>query len=471
MRRYYQLFAAAFTVVILAGSMAHAQDASAGNLDPLSAEVSRLPAPCYPIPLQVIRPAERRLPSGDLDVERELKWRVLYEPGSKMGRAASRVVSPGVSPGQLQTFIERIEAVDDTEKTRVPNVAELQDPRAIPALRRALDRLKTPMKRLFVLQALYACGDWNHPDELIGMIQAKTHDTAAFDLLAMYHPAEATQVSLELLQATDTAQYGLNKGRSHAMVGKAITALERLGYPNLDEIYMAYFEKWPAPLIARKFGDRKTAAAEPLVRKALAAAPDSPFFNNFKSIMSYRYALARLGDGESMKWMLEKASELRAAPDHLIPKLMNSGQLGRNPVSVEWEERTGITAFDKQPFEQMLIKIGTPSTLEAFTRILKSKSPMLLKTMNNSGTFFLTQDDAMVDILEVYFSLNGDYERTTDLTGSKRALALHADNPRAMKLLEEFVPEKAKRDDLLSLAREFGTAGINPHATPFLGWE
>lgn len=459
MTRYYQPFAAVFTVAILAGWTAYAQDVSAGNSDPLSVEVSKLSAPYHPISPKVTRPAERRLPSGDLNVEQELKWRVLYEPGSKMGRAASRVVWPGVAPGQLNKFIERIEAVDDTEGTRVPNVAELQDPRAIPALRRALDRLKTPMKRLFVLQALYACGDWNHPDELITLIQERVHAGAAFDLLALHHPVEATQASLELLEATDRVQYGLNKRRSHAMVGKAITALERLGYPNLDEVYMAYFEKWPAPLIARKFGDRKTVAAEPMVRKALADAPDSPFFNNFKSIMSYRYALAQLGDEDSMNWMLDKATLLKGAPD-----------MG-DPTRNSWEKVNGITSGDVGPFCNLLVKLGTKEALTAYVDLLINEAGNRVQSSISPASLYLIKDETVVDALELYFERHGAREKKMDLTDPKKVLALYPDNPKAMKLLEEFVPEKEKRDDLLSLAREFGAAGLNPNAAPPLGRE
>jgi hypothetical protein len=236
MRLHPQRFASSLIMAILTGGVVHAQEPHIAESDPLAAEVSRLSAPCHPIPLEVIRPLERRLPSGDVDVENELKWRVLYGTNSTAGRAPGRVVSPRVSPRQLEKLIEQIEAVDNTEETRVPDVAELQDPRAVPALRRALDRLKTPMKRLFVLQSLYACGDWNHSDELIGMIRAKTHDTAAFELLATYHPREATQVSLELLDLAGTVQYGLNKRRSEAMVTRAITTLDRLNHPNLDEV-------------------------------------------------------------------------------------------------------------------------------------------------------------------------------------------------------------------------------------------
>jgi hypothetical protein len=205
MRLHPQRFASSLIMAILTAGVVHAQEPHIADSDPLAAEVSRLSAPCHPIPLEVLRPMERRLPSGDVDVEEELKCRVLYGTNSTAGRAAGRVVSPRVAPGQLGKLIKQIEAVDNTEVTRVPDVAELQDPRAVPALRRALDRLKT-------------------------------YDTAAFELLAMCHPREATQVPLELLDLAGTVQYGINKRLSEAMVTRAIMTLDCLNHPNLDEV-------------------------------------------------------------------------------------------------------------------------------------------------------------------------------------------------------------------------------------------
>ncbi len=469
--RHPRRFASSLIMGILAGVVVQTQEAPAANLDPLAAEVSRLAAPCYPIPLEVVRPMERRLPSGDVDVEKELKWRVLYGSDSTAGRAAGRVVSPRVAPEQLEKFIEQIEAVDDTEETRLPDAAELQNPRSVPALRRALDRLKTPMKRLFVLQSLYACGDWNHPDELIGMIRAKTHDTAAFELLAMYHPREATQVSLELLDLAGTVQYGLNKRRSEAMVTSAITTLDRLNHPNLDEVYLAYFKKWPAPMIARKFGDRRTAEAEPLVRKALADAPTSPFFNNFKSIMSYRYALAQMGDRDSMNWMLEKAQELTTAPDYWTAESKSPDRVIRNSASVEWEKRTGITTFHVRPFCDLLVKLNKQGSLTAYIDLLMKEGGNRSQSSISPASLYLVKNEAVVEALEPYFERHGAREKKMGLTEPKKVLALYPNNHKAMKLLEEFVPEKEKRDDLLSLAKEFGVAGLDPNATPLFGRE
>ncbi len=433
---------------------AYDEEALKGS-DPLLSEVAKLPAAYHRIPLEIVRPQETPLPSGDRNVEGELKWRALYEPQTRAGRAASRVVQPIAQLKQLEDFIQQVERVDDTDETRVPNVAELQDPRAIPALRRALARLKTPMKRLFVLQALYACGDWNHPTALIELIQGRVHDTSAFDLLILYHPSEATQVALELLDMADSVQYGLNKRRPHAMVGIAINALERLAHPNVEKIYVDYFKKWPAPLIAIKFGDRNMRETEPLVREALASAESSPHFNNFTSIMAYRYALARMGDPDSTKWMIEKASLLMTAPD--------AGEQNR----LKWERDHAVTAGSLGPFCDLLVKLNTTEAFTVYINLLSKEAGKRIQSSIRPTSLYLINNEAIVDSLSLYFDRQGQIEMNSGLTDPKKVLALYPDNPKAKQLLAKFVPDSEVRDDLLSLAKEFGGAGLNPQASPF----
>lgn len=434
------------------GVALHAQNQPRDNAGALMAEIAQLSAPCHSIPLEVTRPLTHRPPSGDVNVKRELTWRALYATEPNERRAASRVVSPGVSPDRLGSLIAAIDAVDDTDQTRLPNVEQLQNPIAIPALRRALSRLNTPMKQIFVLQALYACGDWNHRDKLLALMQAKTQTAAAFDLLATYHPKEATQASLELLDMSDAVCYGFNKDRSDAMAQKAVNALERLNYPQIDELYMAYFKKWPAPLIAVKFGDRGTQQAKPLVQKALADAATSPFFNNFLSIISYRYALARMGDSESLNWMLAKANLLKDAPDITAP------------TRDAWEEANGITSGDVGPFCDLLVKTGNVSTTMAYVELLTKEAGNRVQSSISPKSLYLIRDDSIVDALEVYFARHGGLESKLGLTDPKKILALYPNSPKAMKLMEMFIPDKAARADLLSLAKEFGPAGLNPNA-------
>jgi hypothetical protein len=455
MKPNLHLIAAASALFTFSVCSAYADEPLNGASDPLLSEVAKLPAAYHRIPLEKVRPQNAPLPSGDLNVEGELKWRALYEPQTKAGRAAGRVVQPMAQVNQLEDFIRQVEKVDDTDETRVPNVAELQDPRAVPALRRALARLKTPMKRLFVLQALYACGDWNHPTSLIELIQGRVHDTSAFDLLILYHPREATQVALELLDMAESVHYGLNKRRSHAMVGIAINALEKLAHPNVEQIYVNYFQKWPAPLVAIKFGDRNMHETKQLVREALAKSESSPHFNNFTSTMAYRYALARMGDINSTRWMIEKASLLMTAPD--------AGERAR----LKWDKIHTFTAGAIGPFCDLLVKLNTTEAFAAYVDLLSKEAGKRVQSSIRSTSLYLINNEAIVDSLSLYFDRQYKLEMSSGLTDPKKVLALYPNNPKAKRLFVKFVPDGDVRDDLLLLANEFGVAGLNPHLGPF----
>jgi hypothetical protein len=175
--------------------------------------------------------------------------------------------------------------------------------------------------------------------------------------------------------------------------------------------------------------------------------------------MSYRYALAQLGDKDSLDWMLKQAELLKTAPKVDSPDRGN------------WEKSKGISSGEIGPFCNLLVKLDKPETLSAYMDLLMKEAGNRVQSSISAQSLFLIRDPAVVDSLGRYFQEYGKQEYDMDLTLPKRALALYPDNLKAMKLLEEFVPDKEKRDDLLSIASEFGAKGLNPDASLFFGRE
>lgn len=413
-------------------------------LDSITKDLQNLPAPEHPIPQQPVSQKDRPLPNGQLRAEMELKWRALYG-NTLQKRAAERIVHVGVDPSNLQRLVGQVDQANDT--TPFPPIENLQDPRAVPALRGALARMKDPMHRYFALEALYKSGDWNHSSELVDLFNSTKEDASALQLLGVYHPEIGVPMALEIAGLAGRHYVAKDKKLYGAHVELAFEVLEQDRYAGYQQALLTYFQKWPAPVVAGKLGDYRVVDAQSLISAAAANAKSSAYFNAFTCQKFYQYALARFGNRDSVNWMLAQDKALINAPN---AKEDFSGYL-------KWQDKYG----DVAAFYNLLVKLQTKQAVNAYTTLLVRETRQGVHTISAKG-LMLADDSLAVDALADYFAQTDDLERSWDLTEPKRILALYSTNPKAAALMQKYIPDPDKRTDLISIADEFGPDGLVP---------